>query len=148
ISNLPSEYRKDSLLISNPQLDELELKLQASNANEQIAIKQGLPKIGVGLDYVIDGQRTDMTMPDNGKDVFMPMVTVSLPIFRRKYKASIKEAQLMQESFTLQKDEVSNRLISSYEVAWFEIQKQLAFVELYAKQIQESKQSLNLLFSA
>ncbi|MCZ4410689.1 TolC family protein [Cryomorphaceae bacterium 1068] len=146
--SLPANYRKDSLLASNPILDELELKIEASKASEQAAIKQGLPKLGVGLDYVIVGQRTDMSVPDNGKDAFMPMVSVSLPIFRGKYKAAQKEAQLMQESYSLQREEAANRLISSYDMIWFEIQKQIELIQLYEEQIQESGQSLNLLFSA
>ena len=146
--SLPANYRKDSLLASNPILDELELKIEASKASEQAAIKQGLPKLGVGLDYVIVGQRTDMSLPDNGQDVFMPMVSVSLPIFRGKYKAAQKEAQLMQESYSLQREEAANRLISSYDMIWFEIQKQIELIQLYEEQIQESRQSLNLLFSA
>jgi cobalt-zinc-cadmium efflux system outer membrane protein len=147
-ASLPTEYRKDSLLTSNPLLDELDLKIKASEAQEQAAIKQGLPKLGVGLDYVIVGQGTDMSLPDNGQDVFMPMVSVSLPIFRGKYKAAQKEAQLMQESFSHQKVDMANRLTSSYEMVWFDIQKQLEFIELYEEQIITSQQSLNLLFTA
>ena len=147
-ASLPTEYSKDSLLTSNPLLDELDLKIKASEAQEQAAIKQGLPKLGVGLDYVIVGQGTDMSLPDNGQDVFMPMVSVSLPIFRGKYKAAQKEAQLMQESFSHQKVDMANRLTSSYEMVWFDIQKQLEFIELYEEQIITSQQSLNLLFTA
>lgn len=148
IKRIIPDFRKDSLLLANPLLEELDLKVQASQAQERAAIKQGLPKFGVGLDYVIVGERTDATISDNGKDVLMPMVTMSLPIFRGKYKAAQQEAQLMQESYVLQKEEVSNRLISSYEVIWYKIQKQTELIVLYEAQIQESEQSLKLLFSA
>ena len=148
VENLPLTYRRDSLLTSNPLLDELNLKIKASEAQELAATKQGMPKIGVGLDYVIVGQRTDMSVPDNGQDVLMPMVTMSLPIFRGKYKAAQKEAQLMQESYALQKEDAVNRLTSTYEMIWFEIQKQLDQIILYEEQIITSQQSLNLLFTA
>lgn len=148
VENLPLTYRRDSLLTSNPLLDELDLKIKASEAQELAATKQGMPKIGVGLDYVIVGQRTDMSVPDNGQDVLMPMVTMSLPIFRGKYKAAQKEAQLMQESYALQKEDAVNRLTSTYEMIWFEIQKQLDQIILYEEQIMTSQQSLNLLFTA
>lgn len=148
VENLPVTYRRDSLLTSNPLLDELDLKIKASEAQELAATKQGMPKIGVGLDYVIVGQRTDMAVPDNGQDVLMPMVTMSLPIFRGKYKAAQKEAQLMQESYALQKEDAVNRLTSTYEMIWFEIQKQLDQIILYEEQIITSQQSLNLLFTA
>jgi outer membrane protein TolC len=148
LTELNESYRKDSLLIENPLLEELDLKVKASEAQEQVAIKQGLPKLGVGLDYVIVGERPDMTLDDNGKDVFMPMVSLSIPIFRSKYKASKKEAQLMKEAYTLQKEEISNRLVSSYDMIWFELQKQKELITLYDEQIQESEQSLNLLFTS
>lgn len=148
LKEITQEFRKDSMLVANPLLEELNLKVLASQAQERTAIKQGLPKFGIGLDYVIVGERTDMPLEDNGKDVLMPMVTMSLPIFRGKYKAAQNEAQLMQESYELQKEEVANRLISSYEMIWYKIQKQTELIVLYEAQIQESEQSLNLLFSA
>ena len=147
-TSLAMNYRKDSLLISNPLLEELNLKYQASEAQEKVAYKQGLPKLGVGLDYVIVGERTDMAVADNGQDVIMPMVTLSLPIFRGKYDAAKKEAILMKESYALQKEEVANRLVSAYEMTWFEVEKQKELIELYNDQIEESQQSLNLLFSS
>ena len=145
---IANDYRRDSMLTANPLLEELDLKAKASAAQEQVAIKDGLPKLGVGLDYVIVGERSDASLAHNGKDVFMPMVTVSLPIFRGKYEAAQKEAQLMQESYILQKEEIANRLISSYEMIWFEIQKQSELINLYEEQILESEQSLDLLFKA
>ena len=146
--NLSDYYRKDSLIAANPKLKALDLKLQASQAAEIVAQKQGLPKLGVGLDYVLVGERTDISMPDNGKNVLMPMVSISIPIFRAKYNASVKEAQLLQESYTLQKQEVTNTLFSEYEMVLFQVQQQLQLISLYQQQIQTSQQSLNLLFTS
>lgn len=148
IESLQENFRKDSLLVNNPVLTELELKIKASEASEVAAFKQGLPKLGVGLDYVLVDERTDMELPDNGQNALMPMVSLSIPIFRRKYKASVKEAQLMQESYSFQKEEYTNVLTSGYEMAWFEIQQQQELLTLYDQQIQESNQALNLLFTA
>ena len=146
--SLPANFQKDSLLSNNPVLNALDLKIKASEAGERAAQKQGLPKLGVGLDYVVVAERTDMALTDNGKDVIMPMVSVSIPIFRKKYDAAAKEAQLMQESFALQKTEMENSLISNYEIAWFQIQQQKQLLLLYEQQIQTSQQSLNLLFTS
>lgn len=145
---LLDNYRKDSLIVANPKLKALDLKLQASQAAEIVAQKQGLPKLGIGLDYVLVGERTDISMPDNGKNVLMPMVSISIPIFRAKYNASVKESQLMQESYTLQKQEVTNTLFSEYEMILFQVQQQLQLISLYQQQIQTSQQSLNLLFTS
>ncbi len=145
---IPANFRKDSLLANNPMLDALDLKIKASEASELTAQKQGLPKVGIGLDYVVIGERTDMALSDNGKDVLMPMVSVSIPLFRKKYDAAEKEAQLMQENYTFQKTDMENSLTSSYEMAWFQIQQQQQLLSLYEQQIQTSQQSLNLLFTS
>ena len=148
IDPLSLDNAKDSLVVDHPLLNSLELKIKASEASEYAAIKQGLPRLGLGLDYVMVGERTDMALPDNGKDVLMPMVTVSLPIFRGKYKAAVKEAQLMQESYSLQKTETTNSLNSNYEMALFDIRQQTDLILLFDQQISESEQVLNLLFTS
>lgn len=140
--------QKDSLLVENPLLEALELNVKASKASEIVAQKQGFPKLGVGLGYMVMDKNSSGGMTENGKDVLMPMVSASIPIFRKKYKAAEKEAQLMQESYSLQKEETANMLVSNYETTWFELQSQQQLIELYDRQIQVSEQALNLLFSA
>ena len=148
VENIPGTVSRDSLIAHNPALSRLELKTRASEASEVVAQKQGLPNVGVGLDYVVVGKSSAMTASDNGKDVLMPMVSVSIPLFRKKYKAAEREAQLMQESFSLQKKNVLNTLVSEFDRAKFEMQQQQQLVQLYDEQIQTTQQSLNLLFSA
>jgi len=148
IQELPVAVSKDSLLNRNPVLTELDLKIKASEASEVVAQKQGLPNVGVGLDYVIVGEPSGMTSTDNGKDVLMPMVSVSIPLFRKKYKAAEREARLMQESFSLQKENRLNILVSEFDRAKFELQQQRQLVQLYETQIGTTRQSLNLLFTA
>ncbi|MBE0677345.1 MAG: TolC family protein [Bacteroidales bacterium] len=146
--NLKDNFRKDSLIAENPILKSLDLKLQASKAEVVAAQKRGLPKFGVGLDYVMVGKRSDIIMSDNGKDVLMPMVSMTVPIFRGKYNASVKEAELMQKSYAFQKDEMTNMLISDYEMVWFDIQRQRQLLSLYEQQIETSRHSLNLLIAS
>ncbi len=143
-----NNFRNDSLIAGNPTIKALDLEIQATKAAGISAQKLGLPKLGVGLDYVIVSERNDLTMPGNGKDILMPMVSVSIPVFRRRYDSAVKEARLMQESYLYQKEEKENTLISKYENAWFEIRQQTQLLSLYEQQIQTSQQSLNLLFTS
>jgi outer membrane protein TolC len=133
---------------SNPMLESLDLKIQASEANERVAQKQGMPKLGAGLDYVLVGEREDMVVADNGKNVLMPMVTMSLPIFRGKYKGAQKEAQLMQESYSLEKEELTNRLYGSYYRYSFDMKIQDDLLLLYDRQIKTTEQTLDLLYNS
>ncbi len=146
--HLPSGIAPDSMLHNNPAIKAFDLKVEAGEAGEEAARRQGLPKLGLGLDYVIVGERTDMSVADNGRDVLMPMVSLSIPIYRDKYKARVREAQLMQKSYSLQKEEYANSLVSNYEMAVYEIQRQKELIDLYIQQIEESGQALRLLVSA
>lgn len=144
---LAADFRKDSLIAANPELQALDKQVQASEVTAFLARKQGLPRVGVGLDYVMVGERQDIAVPSNGKDVIMPMISMSIPIFRKRINASVTEAQLMQESYTNQKKEISNQLVSDYEAAWFNVRKQEKLLSLYDQQIQTTQQSLELLLT-
>jgi cobalt-zinc-cadmium efflux system outer membrane protein len=51
-----------------------------------------------------------MDFSDNGKDIVMPMVSVSIPIFNKKYKSQTKQNDLQQQEITAQKQERLNAL--------------------------------------
>ena len=145
VIELPIEYRKDSIT-TNPILQELELKKQASEVAIEVARKQGLPKLGLGLDYVLVGKGMN-NFPDSGKDIIMPMISVSLPIFRKKYNAATKEAKLMQESYAFQKEAYENKLNGTYYKLVFELEKERDLLKLYEGQVLTLSKSLNLLFA-
>ena len=145
VVELPLQYRKDSIS-QNPLLIELDLKKQASNAAVEVARKQGLPKLGVGVDYVIVDKGMNNST-DSGKDVIMPMVTLSLPIFRKKYTAATSEAKLMEVSYSFQKTAVENKLNGTYYKLIFELEKEKDLLHFYSNQVFTLSKSLNLLFS-
>lgn len=147
-SEIERKADKDSLLMHNPAISALDLKTRASQANESVAQKQGLPAIGVGLDYIVVGEPLGMSVADAGKDVLMPMITLSIPLFRKKYDAARKEARLMKESYALQKENALNTLSSEFDQTLFEISQQVDLLELYREQITTTQQALKLLFSS
>jgi outer membrane protein TolC len=72
--------------------------------------KESSPMIGFGLDYINVSERPNMDFSDNGKDIVMPMVSVSIPIFNKKYKSQTKQNDLQQQEITAQKQERLNSL--------------------------------------
>jgi len=54
----------------------------------------------------------------------------------------------MQESFSLQNENMINTLLSEFDRTKFTLQQQQQLVQLYEKQISTTRQSLNLLFTA
>ena len=145
---IPSEnVILDTPVSGNPQLEELERMAASERAREELVRKEGLPNVGLGLDYVIVGKRMDMAVEDSGRDAIMPMLSVSLPIFRGKYKAARKQAEFMAESYEQRKNNMENMLSAELQAAVFEVQEGRAMLELYKKQVESSNQVLNLLLS-
>ena len=86
-------------------------KLYASvEQSELLNKKQGNPMLGVGLDYISVDERPNMNFSDNGKDIVMPMVSVSIPIFNSKYKSKSKQNELKQQEILTQKESRLNTL--------------------------------------
>ena len=139
---------RDSLFNNNPILNALDLQLQAAELNQTLATKQGKPQFGVGIDYVIIAKRPDVNIPQNGQDAIMPMVSMSLPLFRGKYKALRKETALTQTALAFQKTATENQLMSEYEMAWYEVKKAERMIELYTTQSQKTQQVIELLYVA
>lgn len=142
---IPDKYRKDSLLVRNPQLNAFDLKIRSARARQNVAEKQGFPRLGFGLDYIVVGNRTDIDVRDNGKDVVMPMLSLSIPMFRGKYNAAVEEAKLHQAALADSKIELRNTLLADYEMAWYELERSRQLIDLYSGQIIKARQMHDLL---
>ena len=103
--------------------------------------------LGVGVDYSIISKRTDATPEDNGRDAIMPMVSVSLPIFRGKYTAQREEARLMRTAVENNRQAVENQLQSEFEMIKFQLKKAKKLMALYDRQLENSGQANKLLIS-
>ncbi len=123
-------------------------KQQASYKSQQsVAQKEGLPMVGFGLDYSIISPRDVENLEGNGRDAIMPMVTLTLPIYRKKYKASVKQAELMGESAEKAQEALINEMKSEYESAKYELLKAEKRLKLYDRQIKSAERALKLLLS-
>lgn len=132
----------------HPKLKMAELDTQLSDENEIMAKKNNLPAMSIGLDYVLVNERVDMDVVDNGKDAFMPMVSFSLPLHRKKNKALKRQAILLKEASELQKISMRNELLDSYETHNYNQLYAFEKINLYEKQIDKTKRLIRLLYTA
>lgn len=136
------------LFQTHPTVTGLEKQRLAYGIQEKVAQKEGLPMVGLGVDYSIISKRTDANPEMNGQDAIMPMVSVTLPIFRKKIKAARREAELMRESIVQQQTAQENELRNSYELAVYELNRASKLLNLYERQLESSRQASKLLISA
>ena len=60
---------------------------------------------GFGLDYIAVSERPNMSFTDNGKDILMPMATISIPLFNKTHKSKTKQNELRQQEIITQKQD-------------------------------------------
>lgn len=143
-----SEIQLDPVLKEHPSVQQFESQKRAYEVQQDLARKEGMPMLGLGLDYTIMS-KTPMGMPEmNGDDAIMPMLSVSLPIFRKKYKAMRKEAEFMATAMEQEGQRQQNELRSQFEMAQFELKRSEMLIDLYNRQIESSEQARSLLVSA
>ena len=94
--------------------DQLFLSIKKSTLLNQA---EALPSVGIGLDYIAVEERPNMNFNGNGKDIFMPMLSVSIPIFNNKYKSVERQLEIQQNELKAQKENRKNELDSRLKEA-------------------------------
>jgi len=84
----------------------------------------------------------------NGQDAIMPMLSISLPIFSRKYSSAKKESEYQIQAIESKKEAVKNNLTASYSSAQYEISKSKNMLTLFETQIKSTKQAVSLLITS
>ena len=138
---------QDSILQNHPMLKMYEWDEKAREAQYRMAQLMGRPMLGIGLIYMVFKPRMDEAteMSMGGKNMVMPMVTVTLPIYRKKYNAAKKEAKFEQEAAALKKEAAENELLTALENLLYDYQRATSTLQLLEEQITLNEQAIRLL---
>lgn len=137
----------DSILDNNHALMAFDHRLEELEYRKKSATKEGLPQISIGLEYAFIGEG-NTTVDRSGEDAFMfPKVGITVPIYRKKYKARVKEIAYLQEAESLGKSSKENTLAVLFESVWKDYSDAARRLELYQQQTDLAKKSLSILES-
>jgi outer membrane protein TolC len=125
-------------LALHPELLKYDKLYQSVEQSELLNQKESSPMVGFGLDYIPVSERSDMNPIDNGKDILMSMVSVSIPIFNKKYTSVSKQNELQQQEIHYQKQERLNSLETLLDKA---INERISARISYATQTKNLKQA-------
>ncbi|MBT8186490.1 MAG: TolC family protein [Croceitalea sp.] len=134
----------DSLEV-NPELLRFDKMYESVSQAEFLNQKEGAPMLGFGLDYVPVQERPDMTFTDNGKDIVMPMVSLSIPIFNKQYASKTKQNELRKEEITFQKQERLNVLESAFAKAIAQRNEARIVYDTQSKNLKQAKDAEQIL---
>ena len=138
----------EAVVSQNPMLAMWKAESASYEAKGEMAKKMGYPMIGIGLEYMINVKKPeDMNSMNNmnGMDMIMPMVKFTLPIYRKKYKAQVKDSKLMQQSAELQYQNTQNELEASFVAINLRITDASRKIALYEKQRQLTETTFQLM---
>ncbi len=122
----------------HPEILKYDKLFESIAQSEALNQKESLPNIGVGLDYIPVAERPAMNFSDNGKDILMPMLSISIPIFNNKYSSITKQNELRQQEIKAQKQDRLNKLKTLFAQA---VQTRNSARISYATQLKNLKQA-------
>ncbi len=134
---------KDALA-KHPKLLKFDNITRSLQSNEAAAQKEGLPKISLGLDYGFVQERIDISLPDNGKDIVMPMVSVSIPLLSKKHISKQQQFKLKQQEIEKRKEHSLNLLRLHLEQAETDYLNALRDIKTQHKNSAEAKRALDV----
>jgi cobalt-zinc-cadmium efflux system outer membrane protein len=140
---LTKQAAMDSINQLNHQLLSLDFQQLALKFKQDIASNMGKPSFTIGLDYTVVG-KGENNMSGNDAFVF-PMVGISIPLYRNKYKSMVQEVVFLSIAKENEKVDKTNMLETLFENAWKDYQDSNRRIVLYNSQLNLAKKSVRLL---
>lgn len=138
----------DSITQNNPMLKMLDAEEEAYESQKRMTKLQGRPMFGVGVEYMLLSPRVEDGMSMGGHDMVMPMVSLTIPIYRKKYGAMQKEAEFKQLAVQQRREKTANQLAVEWSTALRDLDDANRRSKLYEEQSDLAKQTLDLLMTA
>src|SRR5690625_2939142 len=95
-------------LDAHPEVRKFEKLSEIASFSDQVNRKESAPQLGIGMEYALYTDYPDMVMP---------MVSLSIPIFTKKYKSVARQNQLYREQLVFQQEARKNELLGELEAA-------------------------------
>jgi outer membrane protein TolC len=119
----------------------------AYKAKAEMDKKMGYPMFGIGVQYMLNKKTNDpmLGMGDmNGKDLVMPMISVSIPLYRNKYKAQQRESTFRWQASKEKYADTYNALESELYKTKHLLDDASRKISLYKKQSDLAETTYNL----
>jgi outer membrane protein TolC len=135
-----------TIATQNPMLKMLSEEWLAYEAKAEMDRKMSYPMFGIGLQYMLIGKSETaghQTMNDgatnnmnrmNGKDMVMPMVSISIPLYRNKYKALQRENEFLRQASKDKYTDTFNNLQAELHQLKHQLEDAKRKITLYKKQ--------------
>ena len=132
---------------NHPKIASLSHQSLASENRQSLSQKMNAPMIGFGIDYSLVSERTDANPINNGRDILVPKIMLSIPLYQKKNNSIQKEEQLIQESLDFQKIAFEDLIMRQLINIKTDYDKNLSQILFYEKQIVTTEQTIEILIA-
>ena len=101
----------------HPLLRKLDARMTTIAKEQELLRYEEKPEFSVSLDYIAVSKRKDIFPDANGRDILMPAIAVSVPVFTKQYDAKAKRLTLEEKQTEVQKHNQEQILKSQYDLA-------------------------------
>jgi len=116
----------------NPALKAIDSTAAKAQIGIKLAKKNSYPDFSLGVDYMLTGKAAMPGVLDSGKDPIAAMISLQLPIWSKKNKASVKEAEAMYSDVLNRRKESENNLLTRLETVFFQYGDAERKIRLYS----------------
>ena len=135
----------DSLLADNPMLKMIGYESRSLEARKRMISGMSYPMMGLGINYSLINKSPMLESAMNGSDMIMPMVSVTIPVYRKKYNAMKSETDLLKLSSEQDYRATINSLKADLYAALLNYQDASRKAKLYEDQRSLAARSFDLL---
>lgn len=136
-----------SNLRKHPKMAQLTHQIEASSNRQLLSQKMNSPMLGIGIDYSLVGERLDANPTYNGRDILIPKVMLTIPLYQKKNKSIQTEETLIQEGIGFQKTALEDEIMRQLLNLKTDYDKFLSQITFYKKQNETTKLAVEVLLS-
>ncbi|MDF1696139.1 MAG: efflux RND transporter permease subunit [Saprospiraceae bacterium] len=130
---------------NHPKQSILSKQKLASQARKEYINYESKPQIGVGLSYAYIEARDDITIDQNGRDVLMPMGTLSIPIHKSRFEAKRQEETIRQEAIDAYREETTELFLAEINMAMSQLEYAEQLLQKFVVLEDITKETLTLM---
>lgn len=128
----------ETALEEHPEMKAAIAKQEEMELLTAVAKKEASPQLGIGVDY--------MQMNPIHHE-FMPMISLSIPIYRKKYRAKIEETALLKKAYDEEKEALKIEHYRARDAVKSQLEQLAKEKALYGSQIDKLKKAKELLLT-
>jgi len=129
---------------NHPSLEKIDQLNHVLEYENELIDKDNTPIIALGLDYIIVDELSNVDIVDNGKDIILPTVSFSIPLFNKDYKSKNNQIKIRQEQILSEKINQKRLLEMALEDALLSFNNSVLSVVAAQKNKEEIQHAINI----